>query len=135
MAPAGPYVLQAEIAAEHALRASAEATDWRAIAALYGRLEAVAPSPVVRLNGAVATAMAGDPERALATLDDLEASGDLASYHLLDASRAELLRRAGRWAEAAPAYEKAIGLATNRVEQGYLSKRLSEVRSELERNG
>ena len=100
-APAGPYALQAAIAAEHARAGGAAGADWSRITALFERLLAVSPSPVVELNRAVAVALADGPERGLELLDELEAGGRLERYHLLPAARADLLRRLGRSREAA----------------------------------
>jgi RNA polymerase sigma-70 factor (ECF subfamily) len=121
----GPYALQAAVAAEHAGAARAEATDWARIAALYGGLAAVAPSPVVELNRAVAVAMAEGPEHGLALIDRLAADGSLDDYHLLHSARADLLRRLGRRAEAAAAYTRALELASNPVERRFLERRLA----------
>ncbi len=99
--PPGAYTLQAAIVALHAKAPTAEATDWAQIAALYGMLARVHPSPVVELNRAVAVAMSTTIERGLALIDALVAHGELAAYHPLPAARAELLRRLGRYAEAA----------------------------------
>jgi RNA polymerase sigma-70 factor (ECF subfamily) len=120
----GPYQLQAAIAAVHAEAATPADTDWEQIAALYGRLLAVAPSPVVELNRAVAVAMAAGPERGLELVDAVQG---LDRYHLLHAARADLLRRADRPREAAAAYERALALATNAAERRYLERRLGEV--------
>jgi RNA polymerase sigma-70 factor (ECF subfamily) len=125
--PPGPYRLQACIAALHAAAPTAAATDWRRIAALYDRLMAVAGSPVVALNRAVAVAMVEGPDAGLSLMDDLAASGDLDGYHLLHAGRADLLRRLGRTGEAADAYRRALDLTTNPVERAFLSGRLAEV--------
>jgi RNA polymerase sigma-70 factor (ECF subfamily) len=125
--PPGAYALQAAIAAEHARAPSAAATDWREIAALYGLLAVVHPSPVVELNRAVAVAMADAPERGLALVDGLESRGALAGYHLLPTTRAELLRRMGRHAEAADSYRRALTLVSNETERRHLEKRLREV--------
>jgi RNA polymerase sigma-70 factor (ECF subfamily) len=89
----GPYQVQAAIAACHATAAEASATDWAQIASLYGELARVVPSPVVELNRAVAVAMAEGPAEGLAMVEELEASGNLAGYHLLPSTRADLLRR------------------------------------------
>lgn len=124
---AGPYQLQAAIAALHCEAPTAAATDWPQIAALYGVLERMQPSAVVRLNRAAAVAMAQGPDAGLAMLDDLEAGGGLERYHLLPAARADLLRRAGRLEAAAAAYEAALSLCENEVERRYLERRLSEV--------
>ncbi|HEY6523254.1 MAG TPA: RNA polymerase sigma factor [Solirubrobacteraceae bacterium] len=129
---AGPYQLQAAIAACHADAADVADTDWAQIASLYELLAEVMPSPVVALNRAVAIAMARGPRAGLAVIDELEASGELAGYHLLYATRADLLRRLGRSAEAADAYRSALDLAGSEAEHRYLSKRLDEV-SEPER--
>jgi RNA polymerase sigma-70 factor, ECF subfamily len=123
---AGPYQLQAAIAACHASAADAADTDWAEIAALYGRLVRLVPSPVVELNRAVAVAMAHGPAAGLALLETLEASGALAGYHLLPATRADLLRRLGRGAEAAAAYRDALALAPTEAERRYLHQRLRE---------
>jgi RNA polymerase sigma-70 factor (ECF subfamily) len=125
--PPGPYRLQAGIAALHAVAPTASATDWRRIAALYDRLMAVAGSPVVALNRAVAVAMVEGPAAGLALMDDLAASGQLDGYHLLHAGRADLLRRLGRTGEAAAAYRRARALTANPVERAFLTRRLAEV--------
>jgi RNA polymerase sigma-70 factor (ECF subfamily) len=122
---AGPYQIQAAIAALHGRAATPEQTDWPQIAALYGALAQQRPSPIVELNRAVAIAMAEGPAVGLARLDRLEAEGTLAGYHLLPAARADLLRRAGRGQEAAQAYRLAIGLASNDAERRYLAQRLA----------
>jgi RNA polymerase sigma-70 factor (ECF subfamily) len=123
----GPYTLQAAIAACHAAAPTAAATDWRQIAALYGVLAAVQPSPVVELNRAVAVAQAEGPAAGLALLDRIAAGGELAGYHLLSAARADLLRRLDRPAEAAAAYRQALALAANPAERRFLERRLEEV--------
>jgi len=92
----GPYQLQAAIAALHAHATTFERTDWTEIAALYGRLAGLSPSPVVALNHAVAVAMSEGPEQGLVLIDTLESSGELSDYYLLYAARADLLRRLGR---------------------------------------
>jgi RNA polymerase sigma-70 factor, ECF subfamily len=129
---AGPYQLQAAIAACHADAADVAATDWAQVASLYELLAEVVPSPVVALNRAVAIAMARGLDAGLAIIDELEASGELAGYHLLYATRADLLRRLGRLGEAAGAYRQALELAGSDAERRFLSKRLTEV-SEPER--
>ena len=122
--PTGPYALQAAIAAIHAQAPTPAATDWRQIELLYGELARVLPSPVVALNRAVAVAMADGPAAGLAAIDAL--AGALDDYHLLHASRADLLRRMGRRAEAAAAYARALELATNAAERRFLAARLAE---------
>ena len=123
----GPYQLQAAIAACHATAPRAADTDWRTIARLYAQLTRLTPSPVVELNRAVAVGMADGPAAGLAVVDALAASGALAGYHLLPATRADLLRRLGRNDEAADAYRSALALAGTGAEQRYLARRLSEV--------
>jgi RNA polymerase sigma-70 factor (ECF subfamily) len=123
----GPYQMQAAIAACHANAPDAASTDWAEIAALYRELARIVPSPVVQLNRAVAVAMADGPEVGLALVDELHASGALAGYHLLPATRADLLRRLDRREEAATAYREALHLATTDAERRYLTRRLSEV--------
>jgi len=122
----GPYQIQAEIGARHALAASWEATDWRAIADLYRRLAALDASPVVELNRAVAVSMAEGPEAGLAILDTLAEAPALKGYHLLPATRADFLRRLGRWSEAAAEYRRALELATNLRERAFLERRIQE---------
>jgi RNA polymerase sigma-70 factor (ECF subfamily) len=125
--PPGPYALQAAIAAVHAQAPTAAATDWRQIAALYGVLARVHPTPVVELNRAVAVAMSSGIERGLALVDALDRRGELAEYHLLPTARAELLRRLGRHAEAAESYRRALALVSNEAERRHLEKRLREM--------
>ncbi|SPT64012.1 RNA polymerase sigma factor [Actinomadura madurae] len=123
----GPYQVQAAIAACHATARDADDTDWFEIAALYGRLVEMVPSDVVKLNRAVAVAMAEGPAAGLALVDELAASGGLSRYHLLAATRADLLRRLGRRPEAAAAYREALELPSTEAERRYLSRRLAEV--------
>jgi len=121
----GPYQLQAGIAALHALATSYEATDWTDVRALYDRLAALDPSPVVRLNRAVATRFAVGPATAL---DEVDALGDrLAGYHLWHATRADLLAALDRPAEALTAAERALELATNPAERELMSRRVGEL--------
>jgi len=124
---AGPYQLQAAIAACHAEARLAADTDWAEIARLYGELYQLVPTPVVALNRAVAVAMADGPAAGLALVDDLAAGGSLSAYFLLPATRADLLRRLGRPEEAAASYTEALGLVTTGPERRFLSKRLAEV--------
>jgi RNA polymerase sigma-70 factor (ECF subfamily) len=125
--PPGPYALQAAIAAVHDEAADVATTDWPQVVALYDVLADVAPSPVVALNRAVAVAMRDGPEAGLELLDDLAADERLRGYHLLPAARADLLRRLGRRADAAAAYEEALALVGNAAERAYLARRLTEV--------
>jgi RNA polymerase sigma-70 factor (ECF subfamily) len=121
---AGPYALQAAIAAEHASAQDASATDWRAIATLYDALARASRSPVVELNRAVAVAMAEGPEQGLELVDELGA--ELEGYQHFHSARADLLRRLGRLDDAAAAYRRATELATNPAERAFLERRLSE---------
>ncbi|WP_309237308.1 DUF6596 domain-containing protein [Actinomadura sp. BRA 177] len=123
MRSAGPYQLQAAIAACHATAPDPASTDWPQIKALYAELARLTPSPVVDLNRAVAVAMADGIPAGLALVDELTASGRLSGYHLLPATRADLLRRAGRVTEARVAYKEALELAPTEAERRYLSKR------------
>ena len=125
----GPFALQAAIAAEHCKAARPEDTNWPRIVRFYDALERLAPSPVVRLNRAVATAMAEGPSQGLAIMDELAASGDLENYHLFHAARADLLRRTDSRQEAAKSYSRALELVTNDRERRYLQHRLREVQS------
>jgi RNA polymerase sigma-70 factor, ECF subfamily len=118
----GPYQLQAAIAALHAEAATAGDTDWPQIAALYGLLARIDPSPVVLLNHAVATGMSDGPGHGLALIDAL---AGLDNYHLYHAARADLLRRLGEEAAAATAYRRALALTANAVERAYLERRLA----------
>jgi RNA polymerase sigma-70 factor (ECF subfamily) len=126
----GPYQVQAAIAACHATAPDAAATDWAQIAALYGELARMMPTPVVELNRAVAVAMADGPEAGLALVDALDASGALRDYHLLPATRADLLRRLGRRTEAAAAYRAALALTASDAERRYLERRRVETSGE-----
>src|SRR5439155_770949 len=123
----GAYALQAAIAAVHARAGRAEDTAWGEIAALYSMLAQVRPSPVVELNRAIAVAMADGADYGLPLLDALEARGELVDYHLLSAARGDLFRRAGRFAEAAVSYRRAISLGGNEAERRFLERRLREV--------
>nr|WP_164470605.1 RNA polymerase sigma factor [Amycolatopsis sp. ATCC 39116] len=119
----GPYVLQAAIAACHARAGAPEDTDWERIAALYGELAEVTPSPVVELNRAVAVSMASGPEAALPLVDELAASPALARYHLLPTVRGDLLAKVGRLAEARAEFERAAALTRNSRERDVLLAR------------
>ncbi len=129
MGQPGPYQVQAAIAALHDEAVIPAATDWTQIASLYRALGAMAPSPVVELNLAVAVAMADGPAVGLAMMDGIAASGELERYPYLHAARADLLRRLDRRTEAATAYRRALDLTTNGAEQTYLQRRLAEVTS------
>jgi RNA polymerase sigma-70 factor (ECF subfamily) len=123
----GPLTVQAAIAAEHCRAARAEDTNWPQIVRLYDLLERLQPSPVVSLNRAVAVAMVDGSKSGLEIMDALAASGDLDSYHLLHASRAELLRRTGAFTEAERSYQRALELVTNDSERRFLERRMREV--------
>jgi RNA polymerase sigma-70 factor (ECF subfamily) len=123
----GPYQLQAAIAAVHAEAATAGETDWKQIAALYSILRESQSSPIVSLNHAVAVAMSEGLEQGLALIDGLGSSGELESYHLFHAARADLLRRLGRNREAIESYHRGLALTTNAVELRYLRRRISEL--------
>jgi RNA polymerase sigma-70 factor, ECF subfamily len=127
--PAGPYQLQAAIAAVHATAPTWEATDWVRIAALYAVLARRMPSPVVELNRAVAVAFAEGPAAGLAVIDAVADDPRLARTHRLPATRAELLRRLGRTDEAAVHYRAALDLVRSVAEQSFLERRLAEVTS------
>ena len=133
---AGPYQMQAAIAAVHANAPSVAETDWREIAELYRQFAAMSPSPIVALNHAVAVAMSDGYATGLALIDELGArdlaqGGKLREYHLYHAARADLLRRLGRNEEAATAYREALRLVSNDVERNYLTRRLADVGGNL----
>ncbi|MGQ4433747.1 RNA polymerase sigma factor [Streptomyces sp. SAS_260] len=119
----GPYQIQAAINAVHSDAPTADATDWGQILQLYDQLTAVAPSPVVALNRAVAVAEVDGPRKALDLVDAL----DLDDYHVLHAVRADLLRRLGRHTEAVAAYDAAIAATGSAAERGYLERRRREL--------
>jgi len=125
----GPFAVEAAIAALHCEAARAEDTDWPQILRLYDVLERLQPSSIVSLNRAVAVAMVEGPRPALALIDELEATGELDSYHLLHATRADLLRRLGMSADAAASYERALELVSNRSERRFLERRLREMQA------
>jgi len=129
VAHAGPYQLQAAIAACHARAASWEATDWETIVTLYQALVDVEPSPVVELNRAVAVGFAHGPAAGLVALGRIDAAS-LRSYHLLPAARADFLRRLGRWAEAADDYRRALELTENAGERRFYAARLAACEAE-----
>jgi len=123
----GNYQIQAAIAAVHAEARRADETDWRQIVALYEELMRMTSSPVVALNHAAAVAMSEGPGRGLSLIESANANGALENYYLFHASRADLLRRLSRSAGAAEAYERALTLTTNTVEQKYIRRRLQEL--------
>ncbi len=125
----GPYLLQAEIAACHARARAAPETDWRAIAALYGELAQVQPSPVVELNRAVAVGMTDGPAAGLALADALALGGKLAGYHWLPSVRADLLAKLGRVEEARREFERAAAMTANSRERELLLERARSLRS------
>lgn len=122
----GPYAIQSAIAAVHSRAERAEATDWRGIADLYARLIAIRPSPVIELNRAVAVAMADGPAAGLELIDAIESSGDLRDYYLMWSARADLLRRLGRWSEAAESYRAALARVGSAPERRFIRRRLAE---------
>ena len=126
---AGPFQLQAAIAALHARAATAAATDWPQIAALYAALHRSQPTAVVELNAAVATAMAEGVDAGLRWIDAIAERGELADYHLVAAARADLLRRSHRFTEAAQANEEALRMVRSPTERAYLERRLREARA------
>lgn len=119
--PPGRYQILAAINAVHTYAGSAQETDWSQIVTLYDRLVRLDPSPIVRLNRAVAVAELDGPQPALAEIDGL--TEDLDSYHAFHAARADLLARLGRTAEARAAYDLAIGLTGNPAERAFLTRR------------
>ena len=123
----GPYTVQAAIASAHAQSPNAPATDWAQIVALYDLLLQTQPSPVIELNRAVAVAMRDGPSAGLALIDTILKRGDLETYHLAHAARADLCRRLGQTAEARAAYERALSLTQQEPEQRFLKRRLSEL--------
>jgi RNA polymerase sigma factor (sigma-70 family) len=125
---AGPYVLQAEIAACHARAHTFEETDWEEIARLYEELSRRAPSPVVELNRAVAVGLAHGPAAGLSLLDQLAAEPLLAGNHLVPGVRGDLLERAGRAWEAAAEFEEAAALTRNAAERRSLLQRAADCR-------
>ena len=127
MQRSGPYQVQAAIAVCHATALDMASTDWSQIAELYTELAQLAPSPVVDLNRAVAIAMSEGIPAGLELVDELAASGRLDGYYLLPATRADLLRREGRTAEAKIAYEEALRLVPTEPERRYLTGRIREL--------
>lgn len=127
MGRVGPYQLQAAIAAVHDQAKTAEQTDWNQIAALYEVLSRTTDSPVIALNRAVAVAMSRGFETGLELIQQIATSGNLDSYYLYHAARADLLRRLRRNEEALAAYKRALSLSANAVERRYLSRRMAEL--------
>jgi RNA polymerase sigma-70 factor (ECF subfamily) len=126
---AGPYTLQAAIAAVHAVAETPAQTDWARIVELYDALLRLSPSPIIELNRAAAIAMRDGPAAGLALVDAILARGELAAYHLAYAARAELCRRLGRTTEAQAAYERALALTTQGPERRFLERRLAVLSS------
>ncbi len=124
----GPYTIQAAIAAAHAQAPTAAATDWGQIVSLYTLLLQAEPSPVIELNRAVAVAMQDGPSAGLELIDGILARGDLGTYHLAHAARADLYRRLGRTKEARASYQRALSLTQQEPERRFLERRLSELR-------
>ena len=120
----GPYSTQARIAAVHAAAERAEDTDWGRIALLYGQLRRIQPSPVIELNRAIAVAMERGPEAGLELIDAIEGLDRYAPFHV---SRADLLQRLGRDAEAVDAYRRGLELSTNPVQRAFLERRIEEL--------
>jgi RNA polymerase sigma-70 factor, ECF subfamily len=123
----GVYTLQAAIAGVHAAAATAAATDWGQMVALYDVLLRAEPSPVVALNRAVAVAMRDGPHAGLELIDAILAGGELADYHLAHAARADLCRRLGRTADARASYQRALALARQEPERRFLQRRLQQL--------
>jgi predicted RNA polymerase sigma factor len=123
----GFYVLQAMIVACHAEAESADATDWRRIASIYGRLAARVRSPVIELNRAVAVGMAQGPAAGLEIIERIADDPALKNYHLLDCVRGDLLQKLGRHDEARAAFEAAAQLAGNRRDRNLMERRAREV--------
>jgi RNA polymerase sigma-70 factor (ECF subfamily) len=127
----GPYTLQAAIAAVHAQAPSAKQTDWAQIVALYDRLLDLEPSPVIRLNRAVAVAMAEGPAAGLALIEDLGKEAELTGYYWFSAAQADLYRRVGDTEAADAAYQRALDLTQLEPERRYLEKRRNELRKKM----
>lgn len=127
MRKSGPYQIQAAISGLHSQAVGAGETDWSQIALLYQELAKFNPSPVVELNRAVAVAMAKGPQVGLCLIDQIGETKALTGYYLFHAARADLLRRSDRPAEAKAAYQNALTLTQNGVEQAYLQRRINEI--------
>jgi RNA polymerase sigma-70 factor, ECF subfamily len=126
--PVGPYQLQAAIAAVHGEALTVGETDWPQIVGLYDLLMMVEPTPVVKLNRAVAVAMRDGAAKGLEIIERIVKGGELSEYHLAHAARADLLRRLGRTADAIEAYERALSLNTQEPERRFLSRRIAKLR-------
>ena len=126
--PVGPYQLQAAIAAVHGEALTVGETDWPQIVGLYDLLMMIEPTPVVKLNRAVAVAMRDGAAKGLEIIECIVKRGDLSDYHLVHAARADLLRRLGRTDDAIEAYERALTLNTQEPERRFLSRRIAELR-------
>jgi len=127
----GPYTIQSAIAAVHSGAERADTTDWRAIAVLYAHLALIRPSPVIELNRAVAIAMADGPAAGLELIDAIAASGDLRDYYLMWSARADLLRRLGRWSEAAESYRAALARVGSAPERRFIRRRLEQMSAKM----
>jgi len=130
--PAGPYAIQAAIAAVHAEAAVPAATDWRQIVGLYDALLAIAPSPVVELNRAVAVAMRDGPAAGVALIEGILRRGDLRDYRLAHAAHADLCRRLGRDEDARASYERALALTRQAADRRFIEGRLGELSNSRE---
>jgi RNA polymerase sigma-70 factor (ECF subfamily) len=129
----GPYTIQSAIAAVHSRAERADTTDWRAIALLYAHLMLIRPSPVIELNRAVAVAMADGPAAGLELIDEIAAGGELRDYYLMWSARADLLRRLGRWSEAAESYRAALSRVGSAPERRFIRRRLEEMSAKMKR--
>ena len=129
----GPYVLKASIGAVHVKAPRSECTDWASIVRLYDSLLEWEPTAVVRLNRSVAVAMAESPAAGLALVEDPDLASQLANYYLYEATRADLLRRSGRWDDAAVAYRRAREQTGNEAERRYIDQRLSTLATGVDR--
>jgi RNA polymerase sigma factor (sigma-70 family) len=129
--PAGPYVLQAAIAACHARARTAQETDWPQIAELYARLAALAPSPIVQLNRAVAVSMADGPAAGLLIVDQLTAEPLLKNYHLLPTVRGDFLAKLGRFTEAREEFARAAAMTANARERELLLERARKAEEQI----
>jgi RNA polymerase sigma-70 factor, ECF subfamily len=127
----GPYAIQAAIAAEHARAMRPDDTDWARIAGLYARLLDSQLTPIIALNYAVAVAMAHGLHHGLTLIEQLEASGELNDYYLMWSAKADLLRRMGRFSDAATAYRRALEVVSSNPDRRFLARRLAQMESEM----